>query len=255
MADNEGNKEAPPPPGEAKPSLYTFKEFSASGSASGSVSSANINDTYCAPTGTNFKNIHCVGLHCYNLCWDQSIPPLFSVDPGEICTIECLDASGGQIDPLTSVSEDLLAKNFDVSKLNPLHGPIYVNGASVGDTLEVEIVKIQTGTWGWTGIIPNFGLLSGADDSDDLNDADLRDIPFLQIWKLDGENGYTEMFEGDPSKPCIRIPIHPFTGEIGVAPKDPGPHSQIPPGDWFSAWESTVLLLFAVQLTPTEHNK
>lgn len=219
MVDDDGDKEAPLLPGDAKPSLYTFKEFSASAS--------DCADTYCAPTGTNFKNIHCVGLNCYNCVWDQSIPPLFSVNPGEICTIECLDASGGQIDPHTSVSEDL-AKNFDISKLNPSHGPIYVNGASVGDTLEVEIVKLQTGTWGWTGIIPNFGLLSG---DGDLDDADLRDTPFLQIWKLDGENGYTEMFEGDPSKPCIRVPIHPFTGEIGVAPRNPGPHSQIPPGD------------------------
>lgn len=39
------------------------------------------------------------------------------------------------------------------------------------------------------------------------------------------------MFEGDPTRPCIRIPIFPFTGEISVAPKNPGPHSQVPPDD------------------------
>jgi hypothetical protein len=55
MADESSDKEAPllVPPGDAKPSLYTFKEFSTSDSNSDSV--------YCPPTGTNFRNIHCVG--------------------------------------------------------------------------------------------------------------------------------------------------------------------------------------------------
>lgn len=212
-------------PGEAKPRLYSFQEF-------------NVNKEYCAPvtivtpiTNNNtktFRNIHSVGLNCYNCVWDQAIPPMLTVNPGDICTIECLDASGGQINPYTSTSEDLI--KFDLSKVNPLHGPIYINGAEAGDTLEVEIVKLQPGTWGWTGIIPKFGLLSG-DDSDPLADPDLRDIPFLQIWKLDGDSGYTEMFEGSSDKPNIRIPIQPFCGEMGVAPRLPGPHSQVPPDD------------------------
>ena len=50
-----------------------------------------------------------------------------------------------------------------LSKVNPLHGPIYVEGVEPGDTLEVEIVKLQTGSWGWTGVIPHFGLLGGDD--------------------------------------------------------------------------------------------
>ena len=217
---NDGENKAGP--ADAKPHLYTFKEFGGTGGP------------YCQPTTavtvsenkTNFKNIHCVGLNCYNCVWDQSIPPVMTVEPGEICTVSCLDASGGQVDPYTSKSEDLAT--FDLSKVNPIHGPIYINGAEPGDTLEVEVVKLQPGTWGWTGIIPNFGLLSGTDE---LDDPDLREKPYLQIWKLDGENGYTEMFEDDPKRPCIRIPIQPFCGEMGVAPKNPGPHSQVPPDD------------------------
>jgi hypothetical protein len=45
---------APLPPGDAKPSLYTFKGVSASGSGDDKH-----NDTYCAPTGTNFKTFVC----------------------------------------------------------------------------------------------------------------------------------------------------------------------------------------------------
>jgi acetamidase/formamidase len=123
-----------------------------------------------------------------------------------------------------------------LSRVNPIHGPIYVEDAEPGDTLEVEIVKLQPGFWGWTGIIPNFGLLSGDDTEDDLADNDLRDTPYLQIWKLDGHNGYTEMElpsneDSDVHSSSIRIPIQPFLGEMGVAPKNPGPHSQVPPDD------------------------
>ena len=54
-----------------------------------------------------------------------------------------------------------------------------LEGAEPGDTLEVEIVKLQTGSWGWTGVIPHFGLLGGDDPV--LDDPELRDNGFLQI--------------------------------------------------------------------------
>ena len=228
MSEEKGNQE--PYPAEAKPSLYTFPEYGClpcEEDSSGHPPNNNSNNEDNVKS-KSFRNIHCVNLNCFNCVWDRSIPPVLTVAPDEIVTIECLDASGGQIDPNTSKSEDLC--HFDLSKVNPIHGPIYIEGAMPGDTLEVEIVKLQTGSWGWTGIIPNFGLLSGGED-DELADVDLQKTPFLQIWKLDGTNGYTEMFEGNPNKPNIRIPIQPFCGEMGVAPAQDGPHSQVPPDD------------------------
>jgi acetamidase/formamidase len=225
MAQEDDTKKDPPFPADENPSLYTFSEYSAV-----CAPASSSNGVAPPPKGTSFRNIHCVGLNCFNCVWDASIPPLLTVDPGEICTVECLDASGGQIDPRTSTAEDI--KSFELSRVNPLHGPIYINGAEPGDTLEVEIVKLQTGSWGWTGCIPGFGLLSG--DDPELDDPELKETAFLQIWRLDGGNGYTEMtFDKDsPAKPySIRIPIHPFCGEMGVAPKRPGPHSQVPPDD------------------------
>ena len=41
--------------------------------------------------------------------------------------------------------------------------PVYVEGAEPGDTLAVEIIKLHSGTWGWTVITDAFGLLAGAD--------------------------------------------------------------------------------------------
>jgi acetamidase/formamidase len=40
-----------------------------------------------------------------------------------------------------------------------LAGPVYVEDAKLGDTLEVEILALEPGDWGWTAIIPEFGLL------------------------------------------------------------------------------------------------
>ncbi|KAL7955985.1 hypothetical protein V8C34DRAFT_326745 [Trichoderma compactum] len=40
-----------------------------------------------------------------------------------------------------------------------VNGPVYVNGAESGGILKVEILELQTGSWGWTAVIPGMGLL------------------------------------------------------------------------------------------------
>ena len=47
---------------------------------------------------------------------------------------------------------------------NPVCAPVYVEGAEPGDTLQVEILELTSGDWGWTGITDGFGLLAGNDD-------------------------------------------------------------------------------------------
>ena len=39
---------------------------------------------------------------------------------------------------------------------------MFVKGAEPGDVLEVEIVSLRPRDWGWTAIIPGFGLLAVA---------------------------------------------------------------------------------------------
>ena len=94
--------------------------------------------------------------HCR---WDNSIAPLATVEPGDIVELETKEASDGQITPGSSV--DVLAK-LDFSVIHPLTGPVAVVGAEPGDMLEVEILDVRPKDWGWTGIVPGFGLL--ADD-------------------------------------------------------------------------------------------
>jgi acetamidase/formamidase len=146
----------------------------------------------------------------WHLAWDHSIPPIASLPSGETVSFDLLDASCGQIVEESTVEA---LRTLDFSRVDQVNGPIYIEGAQPGDTLEVELVDLQPATWGWTGIIPGFGLL--ADDFPE---------PALKIWQLEGgADGWAEFAPG------IRVPLAPFCGEIGLAPAAAGPLSTIPP--------------------------
>ena len=53
--------------------------------------------------------------HQHHLVWDNSIPPILTVDSGEIATFDWLDASIGQID---RHSTDETFNTLDFSKIN-----------------------------------------------------------------------------------------------------------------------------------------
>lgn len=146
----------------------------------------------------------------WHLAWDSSIPPIATIQSGEVVSFDLLDASCGQIVHDSAV-EAITALDF--SQVDQVNGPIYVEGAAPGDTLEVEFLDLQPADWGWTAIIPGFGLL-----------ADEFTEPALKIWRLEGgADGWAEFAPG------IRVPLSPFCGETGLAPGKPGALSTIPP--------------------------
>ena len=89
---------------------------------------------------------------------------------------------------------------------------MFVKGAKPGDVLEVELLEFVPRPWGWTAIIPGFGLL--ADEFPD---------PWLRISRVDAESGRIRF--------SIRSPFRtgPFPGTIGVAPSEAGAHPVLPP--------------------------
>jgi acetamidase/formamidase len=100
------------------------------------------------------------------------------------------------------------------SQLDQVNGPVYVEGALPGDTLQVDVLSMEPAEWGWTGLIPGFGLLT-----DDFPE------PYLKIWELDLEDRCTFF---DAAK-TMKIPLRPFAGEMGVARGEKGAFSTIPP--------------------------
>lgn len=145
-----------------------------------------------------------------HLKWNKDLPPVLTLDPGDIVTFDCIDGGNGQIKP-NSTADDVT--NFDVTLVDPVFGPVFVEGAEPGDALEVEILDLQTADWGWTAIVPGFGLLA-----DEFPEAQLK------TWRLPTEGEELAYFNDE-----IRIPIRPFMGTMGVAPGDEGEFSTIPP--------------------------
>ncbi|PPQ72684.1 hypothetical protein CVT24_012662 [Panaeolus cyanescens] len=156
-------------------------------------------------------SFHSVNRTHTHLAWDKTIPPVKTVQSGDSISFSCLDASNGQI---TKNSTTATIASLDFSLLDQVNGPVYVNGASIGDTLQVDVISVETADWGWTACIPGFGLLS-----------DEFPEPALKIWHLNKQDGYAWFDE----QRGIKIPLRPFAGEMGVAPGADGPFSTIPP--------------------------
>ena len=147
-----------------------------------------------------------------HLRWDNSTPPAMTVAPGDIVRFDDLDATSGQLTAQSTV-EDI--RTLDFSLVNPIAGPVYVDGAEPGDALKVTLLEFEPNTWAWTAIVPGFGLL--ADDFPE---------PAIHIWSYEGGFETPAMYGDD-----ARVPMKPFCGTIGVAPGEAGAFSTIPPHD------------------------
>ncbi len=141
--------------------------------------------------------------------WNNQFAPVLKIKPGETINLETVDASSGQLNPKSN-ADDL--RRLDLSFVNPVTGPIYVDGAKPGDALKITFLSYRPSGWGWTGNIPGFGLLA-----DQFPDAKLHH------WNYDP--GLKPAMYG----PGGRVPLRPFAGTIGVALAEPGLHSIIPP--------------------------
>lgn len=158
---------------------------------------------------------HTIHAHQHHFGWDNSFAPALMAAPGETILFQCLDSSGGQLGPRSTV-KDVTALDF--GKINPVPGPIHVDGARPGDVLKVTIEgftpQLRDGAgFGWTANIPGFGLLT-----DQFPD------PALTVWSFDPSVSQPALFGSNG-----RVPLKPFAGTIGVAPAEAGLHSVVPP--------------------------
>jgi acetamidase/formamidase len=149
-------------------------------------------------------------IHQCHYGWDNGLAPVARIAPGESLEFDVSDASAGQLCP-TSTAADV--GRLDFSKVNPIAGPVFIDGAEPGDVLKVTLLSFVPSGWGWTANIPGFGLL-----------ADEFKEPALHLWRYDPTTLAPALF-GRWGK----VPLKPFTGTIGVAPAATGVHSVVPP--------------------------
>jgi acetamidase/formamidase len=155
------------------------------------------------------QSIHDLRADAFEYAWDNSLEPALEIESGEAVLLHVRDASDEQIRRDSGV-EDVLALDFD--HVNPVSGPVFVKGAAPGDTLAVELLEFRPPTWGWTAIIPGFGLL-----------ADEFAEPWLRISEVAATDGRIVFSDR------VTLPYRPFPGTLGVAPAERGRHSIVPP--------------------------
>lgn len=156
------------------------------------------------------SNKHTLHAQCHHHGWNNARAPAIRIAPGDTVSFETVDASGGQLSPAATL-DDL--RKLDFSLVNPVTGPVHVDGAEPGDALKVTVEGFVPSGWGWTANIPGFGLL-----------ADQFKEPALHLWSYDAASMAPAAFGR-----FARVPLKPFTGTIGVAPAEAGQHSVVPP--------------------------
>ncbi len=140
--------------------------------------------------------------------WSRDHEALLRVPSGSEIVFESSDCSYGQIHR-DSTAATIGA--IDIASLDPIGGPIFVEGARPGDVLQVDLLDLVPGSYGWSANYPGEGLLP-----EDFPD------PWLYVWDLT-LGGRT------PYVANISVPIEPMLGIVGCTPAAPGVHDSIPP--------------------------
>jgi acetamidase/formamidase len=178
--------------------------------------------------------------------FDNSAPPALTVASGDLVRIEAVTHHAGDAPDLL-MDDGIRALFGQVSDRGPgphiLTGPIAVEGARAGDTLEVRILELEprldhgsnlAGHWGH--LYRDFGKervtvyridqvagLAHAAFAYDWSTTPLANSPGTRV-----EPGSTVR---EPALAGVAIPLRPHFGTMGVAPADPGRHSSVPPGN------------------------
>ncbi len=157
--------------------------------------------------------------------FDLNEKPKLTVNSGDTVSIETWYHALDQIKP--APNDDTL-KGPDIDELAKLRkendgggphsitGPIYVNDAEPGDTLEIRILKIVPKAYGQNFNLPGKQFPTGLLP---------QEFPegFVRYYKLDLNKMQTQF------KPGIEIPLHPFPGVLAVAPDPNEPAAKAGP--------------------------
>jgi acetamidase/formamidase len=144
--------------------------------------------------------------------YDPNEKPKLTIHSGDTVSIETLPHSLGQIKPGVGMDEIIkLRKENDGGGPHSITGPIYVEEAQPGDTLEVHILRIVPKADAF-----NFNLPGKDFPAVGLLAPEFQD-GFVRYYKLDLAKMETEF------KPGIVIDLKPFPGTFaaGVDPNEP----------------------------------
>lgn len=138
--------------------------------------------------------------------WDLDLEPVLAVNSGDLVQYDIRVAGEGQVWPGATYEQT----RFDFDTIYNLAGPLWVNGAEPGDTLQVDILELTHGDWGWAAFLPGMGLLA-------------EDFGYGYVRTFELKDGLAQFAPG------IDIPLAPFCGTIGTHPGEPRRNVPFPP--------------------------
>ena len=155
--------------------------------------------------------------------YDATATPVLHIQSGDTVTFETLITNSPSGLEKAGVAPDQVQQNLrdiykEITTHGPgghiLNGPVFVDGAEPGDTLEIHIQKIDLAIpYAYNGFRFGAGFLT-------------QDFPYARtkIIPLDRQRMIASFAPG------IEIPLHPFFGSMGVAPPEAyGRISSAPP--------------------------
>ena len=157
--------------------------------------------------------------------FDWRDPPLLTVACGESFEIETDDASSGYFKTAQDKAIPALRPGFQRQppEVNPIGGPVYLQGAEPGDTLIVSVEDILVDSYSWIAVGPKRGPLGESTRWPELS-ADYTTKIFRPSGTMrDGTLHFSEH---------LSWPITPFIGTFGVAPEREVATSVDGQGDW-----------------------
>ena len=156
--------------------------------------------------------------------YDARLKPVLTIASGDRIRVETMVAGGLQRLRLAGVKEDEIPDSLKAVELkvtergpgaHPMTGPIFIDGAEPGDTLEIHIQAIE--------FLHNFGVNAFSPGGGVLPD----EFPYAGLKLI----RWTAGAQYVTFAPGITLPLAPFFGSIGVAPPPlVGRISSRPPG-------------------------
>lgn len=131
--------------------------------------------------------------------WDPRMSPQIRIQSGDTVRVETVDCYSETLPPTSGGSA---VGEVDVRLLNPLTGPIWVEGAVPGDTVAVEIQKLEFKPYAVVANRHSCGILG-----DRFRQTTYKNVPIA-----DGKVQFDQR---------LSIPLRPMVGVIGVAPETP----------------------------------
>lgn len=189
--------------------------------------------------------------------FDNSVPPVLTINSGDIVHMECLSHHAGDAPDLMFDSGvravyDAITPDQRGPGVHIVTGPIAISGADPGDALEVDFLEARPRLPYAVNFEANWGLLyqnARGESESIVRELEAKEHVFIYEadWDRGTARGYTqfpyprspmtepgvvltlEECKRSPVPPAV-IPLRPHMGVAGVASAEPGRINSVPPG-------------------------